>query len=459
MIRLIKNEILKLKHRPIIYVAFALIIVAVVLFSVLTLNSQDTHQKYNPEQELLGRLQQCTSSYKSAKNDVEKSAEKTKLDIAKYAYDNKIYIDDYRYDMIGEYLDLNGKTDENSVKRYEKLKSYFENNDWRDFQTAKKAEAEEELSHLDKNKDSDKFQYEIQKVKIECCDLSLKYGISQSGYSQRAVNLMSYEDGRDELLDIQYNKMDSNYHPTPEDIAYVKRFTREGLYRAEHDIPQLESNKEATFSQDAAVLNMLIILMMIVIGTTILTSEFSYNTVGQLMSYPNKRYKILLAKLAVIIGTTIVMQAVLYVATIIAAYLISPTGANTARALLVTDNNIFDFSFYFYLILKYFCYLIEFLFYFSMVFFLAILSRNAAVTIGVMVPVLFLSVTILKFIQEKIPDVSLWFVPFYTCDFNPFLDMQKLMWGYSFPGAVAITAATTAVFTFFGFWRFKRINI
>lgn len=454
MIGLIKNELLKLRHRPILYISFALVIAAVLAFSALIVysNIQMAKAKENQKNQLQTSLNEAKKWVEEAKTDEDKAFAKQQLEGAQYCFDNNIKSSDPRFQLVDVYISNKYSEDEEAQKWAETVKKCIETNDFKTYYGGVKAQYEKQLTTLDKNTQ----EYEGQQVEIEAIDLRLKYNIL-SGYGDpRADSLNQYVSNKQQLIAAKYDK--SQWGESI-DVDSLEKANKVLMYRIENNIPDIQYNNEANILRQLSYANIMIIILMIVIGATMFTSEFSYGTVGQLMIYPNKRYKIIVSKLAVIIGLTIIMQAVLYGASILAASLVEPTGANTFHMLFISGDTIYSLDFYYYLFLKYLCYFGQFLFYLSVVLFFALITKNAAATIGITVPLLLIVTPILQFINQMIPKLKLWVVPFNTANFVQYLDMEYALPGYNLPWAVVITVATITVFTFFGFRRFKRINI
>lgn len=456
MIKLIRNEFLKLRHRPIIYISFALIFVVIAVYAGLELYDQYqyTQQSAVSENYLKKDVDYFTEDYNNAKTDQDKAKAKYNLDRAKLCLEYDIDEMDYRYPLVNQYLSVKDNKDDESVKTADKLKNFIENNDWRAYYKDRIESLENETAKLDLTNSQAKDKYDNNMISIECLNLILKYDIDPSKYNFKNDCINDYQNNRNTITTAEKNGNRDHI-----DIENLKRINKINLYRIENNKPPINANKEANTTDDMAGVNTLIIVMMLVIGATIFTSEFSYGTVSQLMSYPNKRWKILLSKLIVIVVTTVLMQAFLYGITVLTANIIEPTGANTFIMLTMSGDTIYELNFFYYLFLTYLCYLAQFLFYLSMVFFFAMLTKNAAASIGIVTPILLVSDKILAFISGRIENLSLWAVPTNTCNFNQYLNMNYALPGYSFPWAVVITVVTAGIFTFFGFFRFRRINV
>lgn len=456
MRNLIRNEFLKLRHRPIIYIAFAMIFVVVAAYTGLELYSQyqNSQQTKHADNQLEETVKYSTQVYNDAKTDKEKADAKSKLEIAEYCLDHNIDYLDYRAPLVADYLRIKDNKDDESVKTAAKLKNIIENNDWRAYYKDRIESLENETAKLDLTDSKAKDKYDNNMISIECLNIILKYDIDPSKQDFRNDYIDYYQNNRNTITTAENNGNRDHI-----DIANLKRINKINLYRIENNKPPINENKEANTANDMAVVNTLVIIMMLVIGTTIFTSEFSYGTITQLMSYPNKRWKILLSKLIVIIVITVFMQAFLYGLTVLAANITGSAGANNFKMLFLLGDTVYELDFFYYLFLKYLCYFAQFLFYLSLIFFFAMITKNAAASIGIITPILLLSDKILKFISARLEDVALWVVPTNTCNFNQYLNMKYTLPGYSFPWAVVITVVTASIFTFFGFRRFRRINI
>lgn len=457
MIELIRNEFLKLRRRPIVYIAFALVFVTIASYMGLELYSQyqaSQRQAPNLATSLKADVDQYKQEYDEAKTDEEKERYKIEIAKAEYCRDNKIGYDDYRRELVEEYFNVKDAGDEESVSRAAKLKDFIENKNWQGYYKDQIESLEKEMAQLDLSKEEQLGTYNFDKVSIEGLNLALKYNVDPSKPSFKSSYIEYYKNNKVTILDAE-----AQGNPHHIDIAELKKINTINLYRIENNVPPVSENAEAYNIDFMAMVNTLVIVLMTVIGATVFTSEFSHGTISQLLCYPYKRYKIVLSKLIVIILITILMQAFLFGISALAGNIIANAGANAFKMLFMPGNTIYELDFFYYLFLKYLCYFAEFLFYFSITLFFAVHTRNAAASIGIVLPILLIGEKVLGFISGILPEWQIWVIPFNTCDFVQFLDMDYKLPGYNFPWAVAITAATTAVFSFLGFRRFRRISI
>lgn len=454
MMRLIKNELLKLIHRPIVYISLGLMITMIAAFAALSAyslyqkNSITDSHKYVTQQE----VDDAQKYYDESDENEGKEFEKQILDRTKYCFENKISNDDPRTMMIDEYFGMNGGGEENTAEWTATLKKCIETSDYKTYYLGKKSQAEQQLASLEKGTEA----YESQQAYVENFDMKIKYGVDTNRLNPLISYLELYTSNKQQII---YAKYASPRERARIDVDALSNSNKVLLYRVENNIPDIENNDEAMFLNHLAQGNILILIIMLVIGTTMFTSEFSYGTVGQMMIYPNKRYKIILSKLAVIIGLTILMQAIMYGVSVLTASLTMPTGANVFKMLFIQGDTIYSLDFYYYLFLKYLCYFGQFLLYLAIVLFFALITKHAAATIGITIPLLIITPAILSLVHTIVPTLKLWVVPFNTSNFVQYLDMSYMLPGYNLPWGIVITAATIAVLSFFGFRRFKRINI
>lgn len=460
MLRLIKNELLKLIHRPILYISFGLIIVMVAAFSVITVNGKLTSVTTTyDETELTRNINEAKEELDKAKTDEDKASAKLALEEAQYCFDNKINFFDSRFKMVEEYFQAKNSGDKESAQWADTIKKCLDTNEYRPYYEGLIKRTQQQLATMNPSS----REYKETQVFLEVTELRLKQNMLKpyntfvgKDSDPRNKYIGEYMLGKLDRVSYDYASEEERQQIN---VSELEKKNKVLLFRVEHNIPEIYWNEEASFLTQLADGNILILILMIVIGATMFTSEFSYGTVSQLAIYPKKRYKIILSKLAVIMIFTIVMQALFYALSVLAAYLVEPTGANAFHVLFMQGDTIFTLDFYYYLFVKYLCYFGEFLLYLAIVLFFALVTKNAAATIAITLPLLLGVSRILAGINSMLPNLQLWFIPFNAADFNQYIDMKYSFAGYDLPWAIVITAATIAVFSFFGFRRIRRINI
>jgi ABC-2 type transport system permease protein len=180
------------------------------------------------------------------------------------------------------------------------------------------------------------------------------------------------------------------------------------------------------------------VIMVIMTGICV-TNEFALGTIVQLLSYPFKRYKILLAKIATLLLSGYLLLMVLYAVALIYGHAF--LGGNLAMLpqLVLVSGEVQEVNFYLFVFLKYNLCFIEMSVYICLTVLLSILSRSAAITIGLGIPAALVFKELVRFLARQFDIANLKFVPFVSYDFNQFLDNNVVVADITILFAVVVT--------------------
>lgn len=153
-----------------------------------------------------------------------------------------------------------------------------------------------------------------------------------------------------------------------------------------------------------------IILLLIMIGGSTISDEYSRGTIKSLLVSPVKRKKIFWAKLLMVLTLGIFMLLLLALTIIVLLYIIY--GAeNILPYILATNGVVHKFSFAVYTLLYICASFISVLFYVSLAVMLSAVTKNNAVSIGVSVGVYYIVPTVLLMLKYVMPSYALKYIP------------------------------------------------
>lgn len=301
MIKLIKNEIIKLLHKKSIYIVLLITFLFICLLSYL----------YSTE----------------ATYDVITDFEYTGDDVIANEinpYYKKYSMDDWQYYVLDDFQNTIGNyfSDKNNLEykdEYEKSKQAINNNDWKYFVNKDKSEKKLELkSYQEYLKDSSLSKQEINETKafiyqtqtqIELLDYRLKENVSYGNdYLNEAITSMNnasfgkyyYENISNKNDDMDYEDAVKTYYES-EYILKTKEDT--------NNVQDLRSNI-IHFLDDYIFL---ILVFGVMIAGSIVSEEYNKGTIKSLLITPYKRSSILIAKFITVL--------IMLLAFIIIAYL------------------------------------------------------------------------------------------------------------------------------------------
>ncbi len=330
MIKLIKNELIKIFHKKTIYVMliimFAFILLNIIITKVSFKNTNYT--LYTPEYIEMLKSELEDLDYKDSTQVDQYISLKTELD--KIELQNKYDKNSWQFYIIGNVLqsyiyDLNvyeynpnnrdSINKEDLLNEYQMILEYLEKGDWRFFANKQLENAKEELSSLENQKklfNSQQIDLEIEKLKAEIYTLNkrlendIPYG---NDYLNNAIS--EYTNSYNTLLDINYNQDSFGYYDSfEEDSEYNKKLRLNNItenialskyiIETKQDIMSTDNlRNELMNSYDNYEL--LIIVLIVIISGSIVSEEFNKGTIKLLLVRPYSREKILLAKFITII--------------------------------------------------------------------------------------------------------------------------------------------------------------
>lgn len=189
------------------------------------------------------------------------------------------------------------------------------------------------------------------------------------------------------------------------------------MYRLENDIAPIsnymgETNYRSYYDTMAESFSMLVITVLIIMmaGGAIAT-EYSKGTIKFLVMTPNKRWKILLAKLINIILIMIVLTIVVSLVSIVVGNIFF-AGYNVSPYLFVENGEVHELNHTIYTVLRYLTDDIDILVYLLFALMLSVITRNTAAAIGVSIATNFGSNIFMALLNTFVKSDWLKFIPF-----------------------------------------------
>jgi ABC-2 type transport system permease protein len=362
------------------------------------------------------------------------------LKIDQFRLDHEIMPSDWRYREITTYFSLASDPEPSSQDGATEILGYILTDDWQAFYRMGEVEYKSALENYAANT----FQYIEAKIYLAENELRYQYDIKPI-YNNWKHKMA------DELTDNRIKIIMSEMFFADEDLrlsdAEVENLTTRNtiiLYRIQHNYPEIK-RKTLPYSMNATVdIALLVSVFMIVLTALCITNEYNYGTILQLFSYPFKRFKIILAKMVALVSIALGLLVLLYTVSILFGGLFF--GFDVSGPYLFQSNgSIFEINYYVYVLAKYALSFIEVLVYISIAMTVSVLTRNAAVTIGLVTLPAILAKPILETltIDYKLNNLNL--IPFASFDLNQFLDNDLMVSGLTLPLAIAMTILTLLI--------------
>lgn len=285
MNKLIKNELIKIFNKKSIYIMFAILLLFVLLTNLLYKYKLDDYgnlkeNTYNKEH--LNELYQKLDNTNDINNKLSLKKEILTQELyLKYGIDSwqAYIIENNMSDIINEVIENNN---EYIKEEYDIIISKFDTNDWKYFVELELDNINNEILKLNK----DDYIYKSLYIDKEVLEYRLKNNID---YSNNYLNkeLDNYSIYKKKALE-KNNKYDN----------YINKSTSEiSKYIVDNNI---NSNK---ISDTRGILKnffieyeLIIVIIIIMIGSVIISQEFNTRTIKQLLITPHSRNKILLSK-------------------------------------------------------------------------------------------------------------------------------------------------------------------
>lgn len=168
----------------------------------------------------------------------------------------------------------------------------------------------------------------------------------------------------------------------------------ENNYRIEHNVPPISSDSLWGFVIMVAGTTSLITLFSIIIGSGIVSSEFSAGTIKLLLIRPSKRWKILLSKYLTVIIYTLAMLILLFVTSFLWGGLLFGFKGVTTPYLESNNGHFTEVNIFVHILTVYGYACVKLIMMVTFAFMISTLFRNNALAIGLAIFFMFVGSTI-----------------------------------------------------------------
>lgn len=352
MIKLVKNELIKILKKRNIYFLFLLAIIIIIIYNcinpdqnIITSSNNSTNNipikgmetnldnlKENTEEYI---TQKATIEFYKLYNSFEKDSwqryalneERNKRNIDNVYTDYNIDIMNYLYNITDYQFNSETKT---NIDKYEYSKTKFDEyvkalnlNDWKKFVNLKIENLEEE-----KNKE-ELLEAEIEEIELEIEIYKIRlYNNINFGNNVSNQYIEQYKNNYYNIKSYQVNSYSESQDFINKSIDECKAQMELYKYALENNIEYDISNEKNLINNnkiDARIafirvfkhFNLIIVVIAIYISSTIITEEINKKTIKNLLTKPHKRRTILIAKMiacmVIIIITMIFIAFVQYI--------------------------------------------------------------------------------------------------------------------------------------------------
>ena len=317
MIRLVKNELIKIFHKKAIYV-LGIIILLFGCLNVVIAKFVDSIDNLFENDQYYGLIEDSLGNY-DLKNPEEAQwyiEDKTSVEVYKIAkeYD----VDSWQYTMISnegyehilcmnraEFITKNDEEYAQCKTDYEKFLEDIKSKDWKDYVIEEKKVVEQEiamykeqLQYLTDENDKSKIEKDIERLNyvVDGYNYRLKYD-TPTNNSQQSLLIDAYVSSAHSYMD--YNKDEESYIDRDELLA--KRDAEQMFYVAKYKLENGIEAKSLFAANDSVITEfsvpiLFVIVAIAMIAGSIVSDEYSKGTIKQLLLRPFSRSKILMSK-------------------------------------------------------------------------------------------------------------------------------------------------------------------
>lgn len=316
MLRLIKNELIKIFKKKSTYITTFIFIALLILINVVTnITIDENYTDFTFSDENINYLtNEIQNLNPNSIDDIESYIDvKTELDFVEFAkkYDENSWqrsiARDEAYSIIHEivtqkYQNKNSEALAAAEAKLEELRTKFNNNEWKSFANEKKKLYESEISDLeltitnttDKNSLEElEKELKTKEIMLYCLNYRLDNDVAyEDSYLNDALN--TYEATMISKLDYNIENMSKD-----EEREYKELLKNENIskYSLDNKVDlQDYSNARNTFMNVISDNLVFFVIFIIMIAGSIVAEEFNKGTIKMLLIRPYQRWKILLSK-------------------------------------------------------------------------------------------------------------------------------------------------------------------
>ena len=307
-----------------------------------------------------------------------------------------------------KYLTKEQKKDKQEKQEYvEERLNLLKKDDFNGYMRLLKDEQKEMLD----NKEIDQDEYD---VNIYLLDIKEKYEI----YKYDGIEYSSRQNIYYDIQVIKENLRTGFNQNTgkllkPSEVKDMEDSLKIDAYKLEHEIPIVESmtDERAIYDTVSKQFSMLMVsLLMIIIAGSAISNEISKGTIKFLLFTPNKRWKILLAKVISAILILLVLTVVLALLSVLVGNIFFEKAGS--EYIYIKDGEVQSLSYLSYTILYFLASSIDILVYMFFAFMLSTITRNTALSVGVSVACYVGSGIVMNLINAYIKADWVKYIPF-----------------------------------------------
>lgn len=490
--RLIKNEFVKLFARPTTFIMLILIPVITFGFGLVMKMGLSDNARYarTPASMMQTRIEELTQQiadgvgqeiyqggYMSISGPEAEQASYTpqqELDVLQYARSAGVEANSWKMDALYKTLQPaaakaaaeEGSADYEKYDRLEKsLYAAIQSGDYLQYLNAWKAVLEQAPELIDKSRLP--IEKELLQLRIDN-----KIEPVYTGFHSWGNDLPWKEEILSAISDNRYQLstgMGENGALTDEEKENLEKDTAIAIHRLQTDNAPVEQGSMFGFLSQASMLVSMLSLFIIIIGATMMASEYSTGTIKLLLISPHKRWKLFAAKMASLFLVGVGMLVLLFASALVTGgVLFGFTGVGPYLGF--ADGQVTETS---YLLMSVFRYLLacpELLVMTSLAVMLAVIMRRSAVAIGVGTALLF-GGSMISMILRMLPYDFKRFILFLNTDLSMYFPqlssgqfMNDQMASVPAPGmtvqfSLAVLAVYFICFTYIALDSFNRRDI
>lgn len=237
--------------------------------------------------------------------------------------------------------------------------------------------------------------------------------------------------------------------------AYLEDELLMSEYRLQHDLPAYESNSfQSNVMTQMRVVSSIVLLLIVIVASGIVASEFSDGTIKMLMTRPMSRSKILTSKLITIITFGMFLFAIGIALSFVLSFLFFPSGEGQELrvaagevvkvSLLGKSLQLVLYSLGSIIITTLFAFMISTVF------------RSNSLAIGLALFINFTGSIVVVLLQRF--EIAKYIV-FTHMDLTMYLNHQPVIDGITLPFSIAVLAVYSLIFVGLSYWVFTKRDI
>lgn len=227
-------------------------------------------------------------------------------------------------------------------------------------------------------------------------------------------------------------------------------------YRIEHDIPPVIDKSVWGFADVAASLISLISLFTIVIGASMVASEFSEGTIKLLLIRPSRRWKILLAKYISTLMTSLLMLLLLFILSFIVGGLLFGFNGVADPYLNYSNGVVKEVNMIGHIFTVYGYNCVNLIMMGTFAFMISTVFRNNAIAIGLSIFLMFTGTTLVQLLSKYSWDK---YILFANTDLRMYTDGVPPVKGMTLEFSIIVLIVYFLVFNLISWFGFSKRDV